>query len=189
MIHSRFTTSLLVLAFAAGLVGCGSPINQSIKNEVFGLNSALVAISYDLDMANKQLLAAESAIETNKRGIASIPRDSLYQAAIDSLEAQYGRAAKALNTLFDDNRQLQARYLKLHEEFNEFVSQVEQDDLGDDDARLQLRGFTTRFQQVKEAYTAQQGKIEEGLTKHNRDIDGLQRYTRAVLFSRIERVR
>jgi hypothetical protein len=181
--------SVLLLVAAAVLAGCGSPINQSIKNEVFGLNSALVSFSYDVDMADKQLLSARAAIDANQLKISSIPRDSLYQAAIDSLSERYKRAATQLRKLVTTNQQLQQRYYKLHLAFNDFVTAVEQDDIADTDARQQLVSFRQRHKDVLTEYNAQQTKMEESIKLHNRDVDGLQRYTRAVQFNLIDRVR
>jgi hypothetical protein len=176
----------------AVLSACGGSINQTIKNRVFGLNSALSSVSYDLDMLERQLLTCNTAIQRNTERIGQVNQtttDSAYQAAASSILATYRQSSATLLDLMEENKQLQKRYIELHTAYNDFVGDVETDDLGDEEAQQRYEDFNARYTDVLAKYRALVPRVQEAIDKHNQQIDAFQRNLRAYNLVTIERVR
>lgn len=186
--------ALLAWAVAAmlSLSACGGSINQAIKNKVFSLNSALSSVSYDLDMLERQLLTCKTAIDRNIERIGQVNHtttDSAYQAAASTILSQYRQGTATLLDLFEENKQLQQRYIELHTTYNDFVSEVETDDLSDTDAQQRFDDYQARYNDVVVKYKALLPRVTDAIDKHNVQIDAFQRNLRAYNLVTIDRVR
>jgi predicted nucleic acid-binding Zn-ribbon protein len=157
---------------------------------VFSLNSALTSLSYELDLLDRQLLAANNVVQRNLEqlgGAANLTNDTALVEQASTVADDYQNKTVELRKLSERAHQLQAQYIELHEQYNQLVGDVENDDIGETDAEDQFAGYNRRFQTLKAEHDEIVPKLVEALNKHNALIDQYARNLRAYNLLMIEK--
>jgi predicted nucleic acid-binding Zn-ribbon protein len=171
------------------IAGCGSPVDQAVKNEVFTLNSEWSASAARLDNIERKLLEAKTIANRNMkamRGIGEDGLDSLAQVRTTEFRHQYRQQMETFGKLWSRAQDLEEGYIRAHTDYSEFHVSVEKDQISTEEAREKVEVFRARLQQVRERISAMEGRVVGAVRAHNTLAREIQPYASPQKLSLID---
>lgn len=162
---------------ACWATGCGSTVDQTIKNEAYSLSSRWHRISDQLDQLQRQTLVAERLIEENAGALGNArlaDDDPDTWRRLQALKQQYLAHTKAFLDLRKRVEALQADYSAAHEAYNAFQTLLDNNDLSDDAAQQQLAQHKRKRKRLQDELDLLAPAVEEAVKRHDRLVISLQ---------------
>lgn len=184
----RWWRLLVGISLLGGLVRCGSTVDQSVKNAVFGLNADWAATAQRMDKIERKLLEAKTIGSRNLQKI-QLPGgepDSAQDARIRDLRQNYRTRLRVFKSLWQSLQAQEKAYQAAYEDFAAFHSQVEKDEIASAAAKDKIHAHRDSLLSIQQRLAELETKTQTAIRKHNRLIGKLRRTAGSFGFSTLE---
>ena len=171
---------------ALGVAGCGEKVKQNIKNDAYSLNSAWLNVSQTLQQTQSKLMVANRQVDENASAIddssnVTAKLDSAGWVNLERYTLSVQQAESQFSSLKNTADSLKSAYEEQHAAYNTFLSKIDKNSIGNDEARDKVEAFkdqqsalateakllTTRYAKAVKSYNHSVSKLKS-LTRNYR---------------------